>query len=951
MTGNTNAHRAVFLAVLLVLSVFAGTVAFTGSVAAIGDPTADGGEITNKTVPETSNNTHSITLNASLNTSRSAYVNYNVSFDTKFDLNGTTNTTVQASTDNVTIVGTSFDTSQNNFTVNVSTDGAGSADDDQVNLTFDLVGVKAPDVSSDTDYDVIFALDNETDGSVEGSRTLGTLTVENTPSGAPELDSAIHYVDTGDEGAGVELVFSEPVSIPQKSDVSLYDDGSTVAINTIRPAPSDSPDAARYFLNTSGTVATGDVEVKLSSDITDADDNSISDTDNQSVTVAPVTVKVNDKKNVYEGSNVAVVNSSTNVDVEIEGPNNYYFSGSTGTNSEVFVFNSTNEALGQYNVSIDGSTITNTQVNLRNLGLSVSLDSQSVTTEDTIEGTVTARASDRPLTVELLDSSGDVVDDSGATISSARLNGQGEYDFSFNVSDLDLDTGNYTVRVTDDYSGINVETETITVSESADDDANFASGTITEQRGDIAEVTVTMSSTDRATVKVGTPDQGVVSNVTVEDGNNDGQVTLYVDTWAFNQTDGGAPYTYGSDGGPIYSLDDDSDDEIVDADLTTTVDDLIDAGEYDLEVYPGDNAQGSSTDVATLILEERNTTAFRSWTSATSTSLSDLEDVNEALANNELTQASDIANGDYVVHQLVSSGLEGVLNAQHSEEVTEEFFEYKNTSGNGGIYNLTIEQADPGANQDPKMLNYTEENTTVIADGDNDTYFVVVNTQTARYYSNNNLVSDDTALEANFTVFNKDSTDFAAQGLDDDEDETRLLEYEVVEPTISVNEPYNVSSAAGQTITGTTTLAPGTELSVRIRSDDGVRPSFLKTASPVVQSDRTWNVTFDFSGQNVGDTYDITVNDGNNGADSVTEDGTVVEVVETPTTTAAPDTDTATPEPGTEAPDTETATETSAPDTQTSAPATETPTSTPGFGVVVALTALVAAALLAIRRD
>ncbi len=56
--------------------------------------------------------------------------------------------------------------------------------------------------------------------------------------------------------------------------------------------------------------------------------------------------------------------------------------------------------------------------------------------------------------------------------------------------------------------------------------------------------------------------------------------------------------------------------------------------------------------------------------------------------------------------------------------------------------------------------------------------------------------------------------------------------------------------------------------------------------------------------------------------------------------TPEPDTDTATPD--------EQDTDTAMPDTDTP---TSTPTSTPGFGVIVALTALLAAALLVVRRE
>ena len=206
----------------------------------------------------------------------------------------------------------------------------------------------------------------------------------------------------------------------------------------------------------------------------------------------------------------------------------------------------------------------------------------------------------------------------------------------------------------------------------------------------------------------------------------------------------------------------------------------------------------------------------------------------------------------------------------------------------------------------------------------------------------NTLPNDDgdEGLTANFTVIQDDLSadgDFTNDDeYADDENEETLVDFTATEPDATVSEPYNVSQATEQTVSGTTTLAPGTELRLRVRSQSGVSPSFLKTASPVVQSDRTWSATFDFSGQSVGDEYDIIVSQTNLPSDTE-ESGTVVEAVETDTATPEPDTDT--PEPDTDTPE---------PDTETSEP---TETSTPGFGVVVALTALLAAALLATRRD
>ncbi|SMP17931.1 PGF-CTERM protein [Halobellus salinus] len=949
-----------FLAVLMILSIFAGTLAFSGSAVAASDPEVDGANITNTTVVETSNNTHSIELNSTINASNSTSIDYNLSLSdggNNFDLSNADNSTIQVNDDqNISSITTSIDNTTDNFTATVTPDGNG-LDDEQINLSFDLTGVVAPSVSSDEDYQVRFTVDNNTDGIIENSTQVDQITVQNTASGSPELVDVVHYQDTGDEGAGVELSFSEPVKIPSSSDVTLVDDDGNTVAATLNPAPSTGTLDGRYFLDTSGQVLTGDVEVDLTSDIEDADGNALvtGDTeDNVSVTVAPQTVQLNDDKTVYEGGNLAIVSSNTNVDVDTEGPNNFFFEGSTDTNSEVFVLNTSDRDLGEYNVSIDGSNIDNTQFTLRDLQLDIAADDTNVSTDDTIETDVSAVAGNRDIEATLLDSSDDEINTSSVT----RLDGQGEADVDFTTATADdgseLDTGTYTVEVIDNATGVTVESSEITVSQADDEEANFATNVITEQRGDILEATVEMTETSEATLTFGSADDGVVANATVEDDDGDDEVTVYINTYRLDS----------SVSGDVFNVDSDSDDNVLAENLEDGTDDLVDAGDYDLEVQSGN--QGVSTgqgvtdadDVATVTLEERSTDALRMWTgSSGELSPSDLEDVNDAIENGEITQSNDVAVGDLAVHQLEASGFEGALDARANEDVTSQF----ETLVRNGPINLTIEEASPGANQDASELNLSYgDNVTVIADGPNDTYFVVVDTSVVDFDAprDEQLPSDDdTELETNFTVLQDDAGfDFTPDDeFDDDENAETFVEFTAEEPEASVDEPFNVSQADGQTVSGTTNIAPGTELRLRVRSQSGVSPSFLKTASPVVQSDGTFGATFDFSGQNIGDEYDIVVANTLLASDEE-ESGEVVEAVETATATPEPDTDTATA-----GPDTDTATpdeqDTATPDeqdTQTSMSTeepTSTPTSTPGFGVIVALTALLAAALLAIRRD
>ncbi|WP_276657276.1 PGF-CTERM sorting domain-containing protein [Haloquadratum walsbyi] len=108
-----------------------------------------------------------------------------------------------------------------------------------------------------------------------------------------------------------------------------------------------------------------------------------------------------------------------------------------------------------------------------------------------------------------------------------------------------------------------------------------------------------------------------------------------------------------------------------------------------------------------------------------------------------------------------------------------------------------------------------------------------------------------------------------------------------------------------------------------------------------------WNATIELNAVETGN-YTVEADDGDNSdrasvqvVEQVTEETPTPE----PTATEEP-TPTATPEPTA----TEEPTPTATPEPETEEP-TSTPTGTPGFGIVVALIALIAAALLAVRRN
>ncbi|WP_396610263.1 ArtA-dependent S-layer glycoprotein [Haloferax sp. S1W] len=857
--------RAVLLAALMVFSVFAGSIAFTGT--AVAD--AEG-----------------VTLASS---SVEAGPSASVGVSSVAESDGTANeyyVWVDADDDG------EYDTSEPLVS---------SSDPTSFSSDLDL-----SDVSAGT-YNVS-AL-NSSATSLSGGETADVnvsdaLTV--TAAEKPSLLSAIHYQNgTSSSDAEIELAFSENVNV---NDVNVTDGDSSLVSDT------STSDKGR-IVYTLSDVNTSDLEVEYN--VTDAAGNQVTGTED--VTFAPVYVSGTNNNTAYKGSTVAVVSNNTSEDVEVDAvddDNNYVFDGSTGTNSKVFLFNTEDRELGSYEFTFDGQTAS---VDVRDLGLDVSVDDLNITDADALEGTVTANADGRTVDVVALDEDGDE-----AASQTVTLDGQGEASFDLGTQD----SGNYTVEVTDTFSGVSVESDTVVVSKAKDSTSNFDTSVVTEQVGDIAEITVTLEGTDTADVMIGGDDLGYTANVTVEDGNDDGEVVLL-----FN--------TYDPDNTASFDVDD-SDDEvtITSSDITTDIaaGDLLDAGDYDLEVSTG----GDADNVGTLVLEERSTDSQTIWTAPTGSDLAESSDVYDAIDNGNLTESDAVANGDIVVHQVSATGLEGAFDASDFDSLT------------GTQFNVSVEQTNPGPNRDPKVLGINSSSATVIADGENDTYFIVydlddVSASRTDFYSTSAdqlSVEDDDAFNATFHVLEDGDLTDAEDG------ESTSAEFDVSEPTLDLNkDEFGVEAAADQTLSGTASVAPGTALTVRVKSDGDTQPRFLKTSTAYVQADGTFSSTFDFSEQNVNDTFEVTVSVDKGTAEDATADGVVGAASEETTTveetTTAEETTTEEPTETTTAAPTEEPTETA-----TEEPAEETTeSSTPGFGIAVALVALVAAALLAVRRD
>ncbi|QCC48355.1 DUF7827 domain-containing protein [Halobellus limi] len=609
------------------------------------------------------------------------------------------------------------------------------------------------------------------------------------------------------------------------------------------------------------------------------------------VTVASATVSEDEGSvNAYEGSVLAFVATDGSADTdqafEVEdGDGTFVFSGRTGAGSQVFAFDTAaRNWSGEYEIEThleDGSMDRELGVTLRELAVSVGVDDRNVTTADAVEGEISANAAGRVVEVALHSvDDGDVIERTNLT-----LGGNGGATFDFAPATVSAaGPGNYTVAVTDAGTGSTNESARIRVVDAGERTASFGSPTVEEHAGDVVEFVVDLRYADTATLTIGSPEDGFRANVTVDDGNGDGTVRV-----RFNTAAAVGATTLPSDGGAVFGVGvadggDDSGDAVVSADIDDehALTASIDPGEYDLAVRSGPDPNGTAEQRGTLLVGAAAPRGLTNWVAPAGSALSTRGDVSEAVESGRLTRATTIAAGDVVIHRLILPGLGGEF-ARRSGTATETFFALAGTDADA-LYALNVTQRTASSNDDGARYGLDESDAEVVADPANDTYVIA-------YES-----GDEAGLRAGDSL----SVSFVAaengtyDGLDAEE-RTLTSDYELVEAAIATaDDPVVVANATNQSIAGTTNVAPGTELELRIRSVNGTDPRFLKTTRVVVEAQGRWSAEVDFDAQRVGDRFTVaSAVEVVAAVDEFLVDGVVRALVPsrvelTPTTTATP---------------------------------------------------------------
>lgn len=510
---------------------------------------------------------------------------------------------------------------------------------------------------------------------------------------------------------------------------------------------------------------------------------------------------------------------------------------------------------------------------------------------------------------------------------------------------------------------------------------SFSQSVYSEETGDVAQVQIDLVDATTAFLFVGGEAVNYLESFKVTDGDDDGKVIVEINTYAIGRDDGANTYivAVGTDAdrhsnidGTAYGVDD-SDDSLslivryATASITTALDidtvlsDPIEAADYDLRLSSSAtiSTAGVVADekaVATLSVTDRSTNGITVYRAAESDAddFDPLKDMSKATL---VAEGGSLSLEDLLIIKVDMSGVFGHIVNKDLETVL------GGVAADSGIahgMNLTIKQTDAVSNQDAIVFALTTDDAAaakaqMYTDADNNAYYVVVDSQDATTTNGDLAKGQDYKITAFIDEFNpyvKDSTE-AANKL---EATFQYVKEEAKIDGLNADDDLRVVPGTATVISGTTTVAPQTEISVRVRNT-GDNP-FLKTKAIDVAADGTWSATFDLSDVAIGTEFKVVVL--RSGAEI--SDSTDVEAVTTTATpTAEPKIVTRTIEiiRGTPTPQTivevrvevqeRTVVIEKVIENVRTVQVTPTP-GQPGFGLAIAVVALLAAALFAVRR-
>ncbi|MFD1512432.1 DUF7282 domain-containing protein [Halomarina rubra] len=521
---------------------------------------------------------------------------------------------------------------------------------------------------------------------------------------------------------------------------------------------------------------------------------------------------------------------------------------------------------GEITLNIDGELITEGSYTLRVQGTDTEIDFtvSTQTISATFDGEDALETTSNRGSYRVTISSGDLPSDVSVSeiFSDSDVDGDSTNGFQVDVptdGSLDLvdtlpdgleegETYDFNIEVVDTEA---TASASLGVGVTPDSGATFTQSAYTGVRGDVVEIPVNITnvgSSSTVTVTVGSEDVNYEAELEVSDGNGDDQVVILFNT--YNTLDNGeSAFSAAASGEDSVNVvgDEPSLDNILSADAA-----------YDLETRIDDDL----SDVAVLALNEGSIDSFDISTAPSAESFGSSTTV--SAVENVSTDTGMVASEDYIVHRLEADGIFGAVESAggfgdfiDSDDVT-----------------LEISETTANVNDNTDSVELSSSDVQFVTDGEGVSYVVVSSDvlgediATGQELETSLTLGADTNLVAEETTLN-DTFDYVP----------RTAEFNTEE--IDDTDTIVVRAEQNATISGESSVAPGTEFNFNVRSTTRDEP-FLEPGQATVQEDGTFAVEFDFSGVAPNTTFEASLT----GADlmNVNDVTDVPGVIEAPRT-------------------------------------------------------------------
>lgn len=413
------------------------------------------------------------------------------------------------------------------------------------------------------------------------------------------------------------------------------------------------------------------------------------------------------------------------------------------------------------------------------------------------------------------------------------------------------DAGNYTAAVAT--ANDTAETD-VTVEEPTDDgsgaaDFDAADNVVTEELGDVAAVGVSLDATETATLTVGSEELGWRVRLTVTDGDGDGTATVLVNTDNVRQA--GTVFSAAGEDGV-------SDVERLVGDRFDDPDRRIAATAYPMSVAVG----GEETDVGTLSLQdpaavERSVTISRARRVLSPDRVADRFGNRSGVVASSNDTATTVARGGWAVIRIEAAGIHGYVD------------DVEDLAGDGteGV-SLTIQETSTGPNEAAAVRVLDSQNFTLVREPVDDVLLVLARTDEAGFEVGETYRATFAIDESNPYV---------------DATVTRSATFAVEQRSATVTPPEGdvpVPNSTGAVVSGSSTLANGTRLTVTLRSTGENVPNgqpFTRTKTVTTDENGDWSASFDFSEVPAGQAFTARVRSDADGSLMTERAGVLVE--------------------------------------------------------------------------